>query len=294
LAQKRCKSTFSRKLFIAVGLAATLTADLPSWISTIEVRTKLEEIFYSTVTFGTNTLAWRKPPKETRPALTQQIQQAPADAQLYYLRAREAEAQLDFPAAEADWAKFTQIAPNRAQAWIDKADFHHRRAEPEKELAALLEAAKLPAAGAEIYRPVTAQQAWLALERAASLIPDHLLSDDRALDVLRAREARYPNEPQTYTRFAHFLATKPKSPTTNPGPSKPAPPLSAAATEPPAPSPSTTVPTVPTGPTRSSPTTSNSSINPTPAAASPPPPASAKPPTRRPSTLPPASSITTG
>ena len=122
---------FSRKLFVAVGLAATLTADLPSWISTIEVRTKLEEIFYTTVTFGANTLAWRKPPKETRPALSQQIQQAPADAQLYYLRAREAEAQLDFAAAEADWAKFTQIAPNRAQAWFDKADFHHRRAEPE-------------------------------------------------------------------------------------------------------------------------------------------------------------------
>ena len=199
---------FSRKLFIAVGLAATLTADLPSWISTIEVRTKLEEIFYSTVTFGTNTLAWRKPPKETRPALTQQIQQAPADAQLYYLRAREAEAQLDFAAAEADWTKFTQIAPNRAQAWIDKADFHLRRAEPEKELAALLEAAKLPATGAEIYRPVTAQQAWAALERAASLIPDHLLSDDRALDVLRAREARFPNEPPTYTRFALFLTTQ--------------------------------------------------------------------------------------
>jgi tetratricopeptide (TPR) repeat protein len=197
-----------RKLALAAGLALTLAADLPDWISTIEVRTKLEDAFYRTVTFGANALSWRKPPKETRPALSQQIQQTPADAQLYYLRAREAEAQLDFPAAEADWAKYAQIAPNRAQGWRDKAAFHQRRAEPEKELAALLEAAKLPAAGAEIYRPVKNQQAWQALERAAQLVPDHLLSDDRALDVLRAREARFPKEPESYSRFAAWLIAR--------------------------------------------------------------------------------------
>ena len=158
---------FSRKLLIAAGLAATLAADLPEWISTIEVRHRLEDVFYRTVTFGANTLSWRKPPKETRPALSQQIQQTPADAQLYFLRAREAEAQLDFTAAEADWTKYAQIAPSRAQAWREKAAFHQRRAEPEKELAALLEAAKLPATGADIYRPVRSQQSWQALDRAA-------------------------------------------------------------------------------------------------------------------------------
>jgi len=196
---------FSRKLLFAAGFALTLAADLPEWISTIEVRNKLEDAFYRTVTFGANAVSWRKPPKETRPALSQQIQQAPAEAQLYYLRAREAEAQLDFAAAEADWAKYVQIAPGRAEAWIEKANYHQRRVEPEKELAALLEAAKLPAAGAEIYRPVTAQQSYRTLDRAAQLVQDHLLADDRALDVLRAREARYPNETTSYARFAEWL-----------------------------------------------------------------------------------------
>ncbi len=196
---------YSRKLLIAAGLAVTVAADLPEWISTVEVRHKLEEVFYKTVTFGANTISWRRAPKETVPALSQQIQQSPADAQLYYLRAREAEAQLDFATAEADWTKYAQIAPSRAAAWREKADFHHRRAEPEKELAALLESAKFPAAGAEIYRPVRAQQAWIALDRAARLVPDHLLNDDRALDVLRARETRYPNEFDSYSQQASWL-----------------------------------------------------------------------------------------
>ncbi|MFN0102700.1 MAG: hypothetical protein ACKV2U_11500 [Bryobacteraceae bacterium] len=195
---------YSRKSFIAFGLAATLAAALSEWISTIEAGHRLEEVFYRSVTFGANALSWRKPPKETRPALSQQIRQFPADAQLLYLRARESEAQLDFAAAEADWTKYAQIT----NTWTDKADFHNRRAEPEKELASLLEAAKIPASGADIYRPVPAQKSWLALERAAQLVPDHLLSDDRALEVLRAREARYPKESESYIRFAQWLTTR--------------------------------------------------------------------------------------
>ncbi|HEU0124005.1 MAG TPA: hypothetical protein VFQ91_25965, partial [Bryobacteraceae bacterium] len=204
---------FSRKLIAVTGLtAAALLADLPDWISTIEVRNKLEEVFYRSVTFGSNVVSWRKPPKETRPALTQQLQQAPADAQLYYLRAREAEAQLDFAGADADWTKYAQLSPARAQAWGEKAAYHQRRAEPEKELAALLEAAKLPATGQETYRPVRSQQAWQALERAARLVADQLLSDDRASDVFRARETRYPAEAESYTRFAAWLTAKKRWP----------------------------------------------------------------------------------
>jgi len=199
---------FSRKLLLGAGLAATLIAGLPEWISTIEVLSQLEDVFYRSVTFGSNVISWRKPPKETRPALSQQIQQRPAEAQLYLLRAREAEAQLDFAAAEADLAKYVQIAPARAEAWRDKAAFHQRRAEPEKELAALLEAAKLPATGAEIYRPIRSQQAWQALERAAQLVPNHLLADDRAIEVFNAREARFPNEFESYSRYAQWLTAR--------------------------------------------------------------------------------------
>ncbi len=199
---------FSRKLLAAPFLAVVLAAGLPEWISTIEARHKLEEIFYSTVTFGANTVSWRRPPRETVPALTQQIQQSPADAQLFYLRAREAEAQLDFAAAEADWTKYVQLAPDRASAWREKADFHQRRLEPEKELAALLELAKLPAAGPDALRPATSQQAWTALERAQAVVTSHLLPDERALAVFRAREARYPTLQQSYARFVQWLLAR--------------------------------------------------------------------------------------
>ena len=43
---------FSRKIFLLGALAATLAADLPDWISSIEVRHKLEDVFYRSVTFG--------------------------------------------------------------------------------------------------------------------------------------------------------------------------------------------------------------------------------------------------
>lgn len=170
---------FSRKL-AAVGLIATaLYADLPSWISTIEFRNKLEDVFYRTVTFGANTVAWRKPPKETRPSLTQQIQQAPAEAQLYYLRAREAEAQLDFAAAEGDWAKYVELSGDKAQAWRDKAAFHRRRVEPEKELGSLLESAKLPGGAWDRYRPASKHAAWIAFEDSLKVANEHLLDDAR-------------------------------------------------------------------------------------------------------------------
>ncbi|MBM3754707.1 MAG: hypothetical protein FJW38_12085 [Acidobacteria bacterium] len=197
---------FSRKLVVAGIAAAALYADLPSWISTIEFRNKLEDVFYRTVTFGSNTVAWRKPPKETRPGLTQQIQQSPAEVQLYYLRAREAEAQLDFGAAENDWAKYVELSGDKAQAWREKAAFHRRRVEPEKELAALLESAKLPGGAWDRYRPASKHFAWAVFEDALKVANEHLLEDARYVSIWSEWEKRYPSEFAVYDREAGWLA----------------------------------------------------------------------------------------
>ncbi|MCX6606373.1 MAG: hypothetical protein NTV52_22665, partial [Acidobacteria bacterium] len=88
--------------FVLLG-AAAWAADLPSYISTVEGRNRLEDVFYRVTTFAGNTMSWRKSPAETRAALTTQMQTEANDARLHYLRAREAELQLDFGAAEADF-----------------------------------------------------------------------------------------------------------------------------------------------------------------------------------------------
>ena len=69
-------------------------------------RSRLEAVFFRTAAV-TERVRCRcaRPPKETRPELSKLIGAAPNDAELYSLRALEAEQQLDFTAAEADWKK---------------------------------------------------------------------------------------------------------------------------------------------------------------------------------------------
>lgn len=158
------------KYFLSFLLVATVmvAADLPSYISTIEARNRFEEVFYRVTTFAGNTIAWRKSPAETRAVLSTQIQAEANEARLYYLRAREAELQLDFAAAEADLVKYVQLAPNKGPAWTEKANYHHRRLEPAKEIAALLEAKLFSRALVEVKEqlldPLPIYQAWEAAE----------------------------------------------------------------------------------------------------------------------------------
>jgi len=149
-------------------MAAAWAADLPSYISTVEGRNRLEDVFYRVTTFAGNTLAWRKSPAETRVALTSQIQAEANDARLYYLRGREAELQLDFREAEADFDRYVQLAPNKGPAYLEKANYHHRRLEPGKELSALLAAKAFPRALTEakeqLLDPLPIYKAWEVAE----------------------------------------------------------------------------------------------------------------------------------
>ena len=70
----------------------------------------------------------RRPPTETRAALTELIGAKPADQDLYRLRGSEAELALDFAAAEADWRKYAELLPDRRAGQAALADFYHPRA----------------------------------------------------------------------------------------------------------------------------------------------------------------------
>jgi len=166
--------------------AAAWAADLPTYVSTIEAGNAFEQVFYRVTTFAGNTLAWRKSPAETRAALTAQIQAQATEARLYYLRAREAELQLDFAAAEADLAKYIELVPNKQPAWAEKANYHHRRLEPAKEIAALLQAKlfarALREAREQLLDPLPVYQAWEAAE------PDNAKLYDEYLPYLLSQK----------------------------------------------------------------------------------------------------------
>ena len=144
----------------------------------------------------------RRPPAETRPALTKLISGAPRDAMLYRLRAQEAEMALDFTAAEADWKACVQTAADSYQARIELADFYHRRLRPRDETAALSEAT------AEKDDPLlsaTEQRAWRAFERMASTVADDALPQTVSIPVFRAWVARYREEPAARRRLIEYL-----------------------------------------------------------------------------------------
>jgi hypothetical protein len=71
---------------------------LPSWTRNIEVGTAIEAAFFRAMSLPGGPVQFRRPPSETRPALSDLIKAQPKNADLYSLRALEDEQQLDFTA----------------------------------------------------------------------------------------------------------------------------------------------------------------------------------------------------
>ncbi len=170
-----------------VGLAVASAAiaargELAEWVQHVAAGTRLEPVFFKAVTVGASTVQARRPPAETRSALTALINAAPSDAELYSLRALDAEQQLDFKAAESDWVK-----TGRPMAL---ADYYHRRLEPAKELAALHSAAT-PA----------------AYDRAIILVDQQLLGFDTARDQFQSWIALEPKDAAVYTRYFEYAVS---------------------------------------------------------------------------------------
>ena len=100
----------------------------------------------------------RRLPGEARNALNQLVSKSPNDPELYRMRARADEAQLDFAAEEADWQKYAQLASDKADGQLQLADFYHRRVRPLDEVKALAAAAQTPTLPAEKLRPANEQR----------------------------------------------------------------------------------------------------------------------------------------
>jgi hypothetical protein len=104
-------------IFIAaVGASVSAFGELPSWIRNIDASTALEAVFFRMMSLPSGAVAYRRPPRETGPALGELIKSQPRNADLYSLRALEDEQQLDFVAAEADWKSYAANAADPVEA----------------------------------------------------------------------------------------------------------------------------------------------------------------------------------
>src|SRR5262249_27529364 len=137
---------------------------------------------------------FRRPPRETRPALRELIIKQPNSAELYSLRALEDEQQLDFGAAEVDWKLYVENSSNKTVAQLALADFYHRRLRPEDEIKVLSAVAAAPAQADENFTPPAEQRSWRTFERMFSIIQAQALPTEASLAQYRSWIARYPRE----------------------------------------------------------------------------------------------------
>jgi tetratricopeptide (TPR) repeat protein len=172
-------------------------AELARWVQNIPSPSQLEAVFFRAVTLPSGAIEIRRPPKETRVELSKLIAARPSQADLYALRAREDELQLDFTAAENDWKKAAQP--------LDLADYYHRRIRPKEEIAALEAIGKSPSPAAERLTPPSQQQAWKAFERMLSVIHEQALPAEFTVNAYREWMARYPKEAGIYKQFLDYL-----------------------------------------------------------------------------------------
>ncbi|MEO7144855.1 MAG: hypothetical protein ABI165_15250, partial [Bryobacteraceae bacterium] len=203
-----------RKFLWAAAAAATALviaarAELSRWAENVEGASRLESVFFRAVPLPGGAVPMRRPPKETRPELTRLIAAAPAQADLYSLRALEAEQELDFQAAGTDWKKYAALVSDKPAGDLALADFYHRRLRPRDELAALALAAHAPPPAAERLLPALEQRPWKTFERILELIDAQALPVEAGIEQYWAWATHYPKEQQVYSRwFAYALTRK--------------------------------------------------------------------------------------
>jgi tetratricopeptide (TPR) repeat protein len=180
-------------------------AELAEWIRDLEAGSQLEKIFFRLVPMPGGSVPARRPPAEARAGLSQLIAGTPVNARLYALRARQAERQLDFVAAESDWKKNAELSADRALGQLALADFNHRRLRPREEVLALVAAAQASSPTREHLLPANEQQAWRAFERALKVIEAHALPAAVSGRVYQTWLARYPRRPEVHERYFDFL-----------------------------------------------------------------------------------------
>jgi tetratricopeptide (TPR) repeat protein len=195
-------------LIVALGESISAFAELPAWIRNIDATSAIEAAFFRMMWLPNGVVAFRRPPSETRPALTGLIKTQPHNAELYSLRALEDEQQLDFSAAESDWKAYVDNSPEKISAQLALADFYHHRLRPADEIKTLSLVANAPAIAAEKLIPSAQQRSWQAFERIFGVIKTQGLPKDISIAQYRAQITRYSDEPSLYAQFLQFLVTE--------------------------------------------------------------------------------------
>ncbi len=193
---------------LAVASAVSAFAELPSWVRNIDATTALEAVFFRLMSLPGGAVAFRRPPSETRPALSDLIKSQPHNAELYSLRALEDEQQLDFTAAESDWKAYVENSADKINPELALADFYHHRLRPADEIKALSLIANAPPLATEKLTPPAQQRSWQAFERIFGVIRAQGLPKETSIVQYRAWIARYPQEPSLYAQFLQFLVAE--------------------------------------------------------------------------------------
>ena len=196
-------------VFVAAFFGAVAAmGELPSWIRNIDASTALEGVFFRMMSLPNGAVAFRRPPSETRPALTELIKSQPHNAELYSLRALEDEQQLDFTAAESDWEAYADNSGDKIGAQFALAEFYHRRLRPADEIKTLALVANAAPVAAEKHTAPAQQHSWQAFERIFGVIQTQGLAKDASIAQYRAWIVRYPDEPSLYAHFLQFLVAQ--------------------------------------------------------------------------------------
>jgi tetratricopeptide (TPR) repeat protein len=188
----------------------TARGNLVEWLQNLEGSGRFEAVFFRTVSLLGGPVTVRRLPAEVRNALNDLVSKSPNDAELYRMRARADEAQLDFTAAEADWQRYAQLAPDKVDGQLQLADFFHRRLRPLDEIKALAAAAQAPSSPADKLLASNQQRAWQTFERIFQVIRLQALPDTLSIEQYNAWLARYPKNAAAYSRFFDFLIAEKK------------------------------------------------------------------------------------
>jgi cellulose synthase operon protein C len=208
LPRKRTRLLAVLTFAVAIGCAISAVGELPLWIRNIEAGSALQAAFFRMMSLPGGSVLFRRPPRETRPALADLIKTQPANADLYSLRALEDEQQLDFAAAESDWKLYVEKSSDKISAQLALADFYHRRLRSSEEIKTLSLVANAPPVAEEKLTPPAEQHSWKAFDRIFGVIQQQGLSKDVSIVEYRAWIARYPQEPALYARFLQFAVAQ--------------------------------------------------------------------------------------
>ena len=190
---------------IAGSIAIAARGELPKWLQYVEAGTAAEDALFRWMPMPGGKVLARRPPQEARPLLDELVKAQPGATELYSLRAMEEEQQLDFDAAEQDWKAYAQAGADHVSAQLALADFYHRRARANDEIAALSAIAQMPANDADRLPAMTQQQSWRAFTRIFDVITANALPAETSDAEYRAWMARYPLATSVRAKYFEFL-----------------------------------------------------------------------------------------